>query len=117
MRADSINSTNFESKRRIITSKMKDDIKYLLTKMNLEVLESGNENYFRATVTKGLKYKDKAELIDGRMFLGRVPHEKQMQKETLFTMGKTKLVIDNETGEIIDYKKPFFSRWSKIKKK
>ena len=39
-----------------------------------------------------------------------------MQKESLITIGKTQLVIDNSTGEIIDYKKPFFKTWSSIMK-
>lgn len=40
-----------------------------------------------------------------------------MTKETLFTIGKTELVIDNKTGQIIDYYKPFLTRWGKIMKK
>ena len=114
MKVQSIQSNNFESKKRFITPKMKEDIKYLLTKMNSEVVESGNENYFKSTFTKSLKYKDEAEFIDGRIFVGRVPNDKQMQRESLVTIGKTQLVIDNSTGEIIDYKKPFFKTWSSV---
>ena len=116
MKVQNIQSNNFESKQRFITSKMKEDIKYLLTKMNSEVKESGNENYFKSTFTKSLKYKDEAEFIDGRVFVGRVPSDKQMQKESLITMGKTQLVISNLTGEIVDYKKPFFKTWSSVMK-
>ncbi len=102
------------AKKRSLNPNQMDTVRTLLTQMNQETEVKRNEYTFNSTVTKSLQYKDKATFIDGRMIFEKVPAEKQMTKETLFTIGKTQLVIDNKTGQIIDYYKPFLTRWSKI---
>ena len=106
-------SQSFEAKQRFITPKSYENIKTLLTKMNAETEIETRYYTFTSTITKSLK-SDKAEFIDGRMFFTKKPEKQQMKKETLFTIGKNELVINNKNGEIIDYHKSFFSSWKKI---
>ncbi len=92
-------------------------IETLLSKMNGETVSKKNDTWFSSTITKELSCKkDKVRFIDGRMIFDKVPQEKQMQRETLFTIKNTELVINNKTGEIVDWHKPFFTSWGKIMK-
>ena len=109
------NSQVFE-KRRFINAQMRSDLEVLLERMNSEVVTESGEYRFKSTMTKKLE-SGKAFLIDGRIFLNKVPLDKQMQHETMITIGKTELVIDNATGEIIDHHKPFYITWQSALKK
>ena len=48
--------------------------------------------------------------------VNKVNQKKQLVRESLVDIGKTQLVIDNKSGEIIDYRKSFFKPWSKVLK-
>ena len=109
--------------QRVLTTPMYINMKKVITRMNKESRYANNEYSFEADVLKklsagnkgnGANMRSKAELIDGRCLLKNVADNEQMQKETLFNLGKTQLVIDNKTGRIIDYYKPFFKSWKKI---
>lgn len=118
MKVQSIQNTpDFGKTKRYITKQSLDDIEKLLFRMNQETKYQSNENYFTSTILKCLKHKDDVTFIDGRIYLSQVPKDKQMRGETLFTIGKTELVIDNKTGEITDYVKPFYVMWSRVMKK
>lgn len=113
---------NFESnKRRYIGSESHQQLEQILTKMNSETIYKSNDYSFESTRTKRLVLMNntakKAELIDTRSKLDKIPTENQMQGNTLLTIGKTELVIDNKSGEIIDYYKPFFTCWKNVLKK
>ena len=113
---------NFESnKRRYIGSESYQQLEQILHQMDNETVYKSNEYSFQSTKTTRLSLMDnktkKAELIDTRNKLDKIPTEKQMQENTLLTIGKTELVIDNKSGEIIDYYKPFFTCWKKVLKK
>ena len=82
--------------------------------MNDEGISDKGEYYFQSTLIKGLKYKDDFKLIDGRINVGKIKQKDQMKKETHVFFDNIKLIIDNVTGEIKDFKKPFFTRWKKI---
>ena len=103
--------------QRVLTTPMYINMKKVITRMNKESRYANNEYSFDADVLKKLSAgnkRNRAELIDGRCLLKNVADNEQMQKETLFNLGKTQLVIDNKTGRIIDYYKPFFKSWKKI---
>ena len=110
---------NFEAqKRRFISLESHEQLKDILQKMNNEAQYKSNEYSFESDYITHLNLKnDKVQLIDTRHYLKKQPENKQLIKETLFTIGKTELVISNKTGEIIDYYKPLFTRWSNIMKK
>lgn len=108
-------NTSFEAKRRFLNKNQMADVKTLLTKMNSEASYSQTDNiFFSSTIAKKLCIGKDVEFIDDRGFKKTVDKDKQMVKQTLFTIGKTELVIDNETGEILDYSKPFFKTWKSI---
>ena len=118
MKISNIQSINFQSKQRFVTHDMKENIRFLLEKMNSETVYKSNTYYFESSVLKRLSNKKgNVEFIDGRIYLNKMQKEEQIKKETLFTINNIQLVINNETGEIIAYDKPLLVTWKKIMKK
>ena len=112
---------NFEAKqKRFIDTDSQYYLEKLLRKMDEETVYKSNEYSFessrvtRLTMCDTKNACDKAELVDTRKFIGKVPEKNTLDKETLLTIGKTQLVIKNSNGEIIDYHKPFFKPWKKV---
>ena len=111
---------NFEAKKRFIDSDSHYYLEKLLDKMDEETVYKSNEYHFessrltRLTLCDTKKACDKAELVDTRRFLDKVPEKNKRDSETLLTIGKTQLVIKNSNGEIIDYYKPFLKPWKKV---
>ncbi|PWL78732.1 hypothetical protein DBY21_03640 [Candidatus Gastranaerophilales bacterium] len=96
---------------------MHKDLKTVLTKMNADTKYEATEYSFRSKILTGLSIKDKAKLIDERLFLKSLRSDKQMVKKSIIKMGKFKLVIDNKSGEIVSNNKPFYKTWSSLMKK
>ena len=113
-------NVNFQAQKRFIDSDSHYYLVKLLDKMDEETVYKSNEYHFessrvnRLTMCDTKNSCDKAELIDTRRFLGKVPEKNKHDSETLLTIGKTELVINNRNGEIIDYYKPFFKPWKKV---
>ena len=121
MKVQSIQSNiNFQAKKRFIDSDSHHNLEKLLRTMDEETVYKANEYHFessritRLTLCDKKNSCDKAILIDTRKFLGKIPEQNTLDKETLLTIGKTELVIKNSNGEIIDYYKPFFNSWKKV---
>ena len=57
-----------------------------------------------------------AELIDGRDNYNKLSEAKEMFGTTFLTIGKMELLINNKSGEIIAYSKPFLKTWNNILK-
>lgn len=112
---------NFEAKqKRFIDPDSHYYLEKLLRTMDDETVYKSNEYSFessrvnRLTLCDKKHSCDKAELIDTRRFLDKVPEKNTLDKETLITIGETQLVIKNSNGEIIDYYKPFLKSWKKV---
>ena len=105
-----------QMKIRTISEKSLSNIKTILTKMNSQTRYADDGYSFTAEVLNKISIADKAEFIDGRAFINKIPDNIQMQKESRFISGKTKLIIDNKSGKIINFNKPFFKSWKKILK-
>ena len=116
MRVQNIQPTAFEKKQRFVTKEMYGTIRSLLTDMNKETVTNNNGYVYVSTITKELKYKDKIRFIDGRMYFSKLPENEQMRKESLITLGNAQLVVNNKTGEIIDFSKPLFKTQKSIMK-
>ena len=122
MKVQAINrNTNFMGeKRRFIDKESRNQLTQILQKMDDETIYKSNEYSFDSTRTKRLSLfeqnKQIAELIDFRIFLNKIPQQRQSEGNTGLTIGKTELVIENKTGEIIDYYKPFYKCWKNIMK-
>ena len=115
---------NFESKkRRFIDLESQEQLTQILRKMDKETEYKENDYTFSHTKTTRLELlnHDKgdklAELVDARHNLKKLPEGKDMIGTTSLTIGKVQLAIDNKTGEILAWWKPFFSTWSGIMKK
>ena len=110
MRVDKVTNTGFEAKQRFITSDMKSSLESILLKMNSDVSRVQEGDYFKTTINTKINYQNgKAILEDERRLKEKVPFVEQMQGFSVLKIGKkTVLDIDNESGEIIDYKKPRF---------
>lgn len=112
MKINIVQNTNFESnipKRKFITKEMRNSLESILLKMNRETSTIQDGDYFKHTITTKLHFKNNVTFEDERRLTKRVPFEEQMQGFSNLKIGKkTVLDIDNETGEIIDYKKPFY---------
>ena len=111
---------NFEAKKRYIDTDAQYYLEKLLRKMDKEI--EYNEFSFAHKKTTRLELfnhnKDKklAELIDGRDNYKKLPKDKDIFGTTFLTIGKTELSIDNKSGEILAYSKPFYKTWNNILK-
>jgi len=104
----------FEQKR-YIDKKTYEQLRKLLPKINKQTTYVENDFNYKSSFLKEL-HVDDFTLIDGRTLLKQVPKDEQIQKETLIKFGKTQLVIDNKSGEIIDYYKPILKSWNTVLK-
>ena len=98
-----------------------EQLEQILTKMDKETLYKQDEYSFESTRTKRLslydhKNREIAELIDSRQNLVPIENRNQMFDNTYMTIGKVQLVIENKTGKIIDYYKPFLKTWNSVMK-
>jgi len=114
------NLTFEAKKRRFISLESHEQLKDILQKMNNEAKYKSTENQFETSFIARLslkKQKNNVELCDTRLFMKKMPEKRQLEKQTLLTIGKSELVINNKSGEITEYKKPFFTTWRSIMKK
>ena len=115
MQVQNIQSTNFQAKQRFVTSKTKDSITELLKLMNEKTIYSSNGYTFSSAVYNAISdSKQKIKFQDGRIYLGDKLKQKNLQGKVLITVGKTEMAIDNKTGEILDYHKPFYTSWKNV---
>lgn len=112
MQVSPISITNFGSKQRFITSDMKSSVESLLIRMNGEASRIQEGDHFKSTIITKLHYMDEAVFEDERRLTKKLNQKEQMKGFSNLKLGKkTVLDIDNENGEIIGYKKPFYKPW------
>ena len=121
MNVNSISNINFESKtpkQRFISKDMRSSLEAILLKMNDEVKTIQDGDYFKSTITTKLHFDKNVIFEDERRLTEKVPFDKQMQGFSNMRIGKKIILdIDNETGEIIDYQKPFYKPISFVLRK
>ena len=113
---------NFEAKRRYIDIDSLKNLRHILREMDKDTVYQEHDGTFESTKTTRIEYFDRykekqAELIDLRGNLKKLDEGRDMYQETVLKVGKTQVSIDNRTGEIKSWEKPFFSTWSGIMKK
>ena len=114
---------NFEAKkRRFIDSEAHEQLIQILRKMDKDTFCKDDGAIFESIKTTRIELYDhnhnkQAELVDMRGNLRKLEEGKDMFRESILTIGETKVSIDNRTGEIKTWEKPFFSTWSSIMKK
>ena len=106
------NQINFNSKVRFIPKNMHSDLKILLTKMNEDLTFTKIDDCnFDANVVKRISIPNKISFEDERNLTKKVDDQEQLQSFSKLNVGNNRLEIDNETGEIIDYKTPYYKPW------
>ncbi len=121
MQVTQIQNTNFESKipkKRFISDNMRASVESLLIRMNGELNRIQDGDYFKSTITTKLHYNNKAVFEDERRLTKKVQQNEQMRGFSNLKIGKKIVLdIDNESGEIIDYVKPFYKPFFLVLKK
>ncbi len=106
-------SQYFRGKKRFLNSQALSDMQFLLNRMNSRTTYQESKTDFSSKLVGGLSIQEKAFFSDKRYLLS--PAKKMFGISTL-EFGNVKLTFDNQTGEIIEHKKPFFKSWKKTLK-
>ena len=121
MEVQKTNPVSFNSKtpkKRYITKNMRISLESLLLRMNHHTERVISGDYYKSTIITRLIHPDGAVFEDERRLTKKVEYKEQMQGFSSIKLSKkVSLDIDNETGEIIDYKKPFYKLWYNVYKK
>ena len=88
----------------------KNNVQNLVEKMSETLQFKSNDMFFEMTVTNRLKIGDKTEFIGANL----AQNKNRCFDKIHFTVEDAQLIIDTESGQIEKYKKPFFTRWTKI---
>ena len=108
---------NFMSKTRLMSPKMQKSIQNLLLRMNYEVKRTQYGDHYETVFIKKLYQGEGISFEDSRRLKEVVPVASQMSGFSSLRMGNSWMDFDNETREIVDYKKPFFMPWIFFMKK
>ena len=101
---------NFQAQKRFLNEFQKNNVQNLVEKMSETLQIKSNDMFFEMTVTNRLKIGDKTEFIGANL----AQNKNRCFDKIHFTVEEAQLVIDTETGEVEKYKKPFFTRWTKV---
>lgn len=104
---------NFEARQRFLNVTQKENVQALAEKMSKTFQFKSDGMFFQVAVTNRLKFNNKAEFVGANL----ARNKERCFDKVHFTVEKTQLVIDTESGEIEKYNKPFFTRWTKIMEK
>lgn len=97
---------------RFLEKSQLENMQTVLRKMNSETSYRKTSEYtFETKMLNGLRIKDEAYFHDGRFLVGKTD---KVEGTSSLEFGKTELEFNNKTGEIMNSKKPFFTKWSAI---
>ena len=113
---------SFQSKQRFLSKTAQQDVKHLVGSMKLKSAVDVGEYFFSEKTLTSLNLKDnkgKNKFVFKVLRFGFDDNsaELPLQQQNIIKMGRTKLLINNETGEIIKSHKPFYKSWTKVLKK
>ena len=101
---------NFQAQKRFLNELQKNNVQNLVEKMSETLQFKSNDMFFEMTVINRLKIGDKTEFIGANL----AQNKNRCFDKIHFTVEDAQLIIDTESGQIEKYKKPFFTRWTKI---
>ena len=116
-------SLNYKAKKkRFIDIESREQLTQILRKMDKETEYLSNEYTFEHSKITRLELfnhnkKKIAEMVDARQNMKKLPEGKDMIGTTSLTIGETQLAIDNKSGEILAWNKPFLKSWKSIMNK
>ncbi len=111
MKIQKIKSQNFERKQHFLSVDGTMNMQKLLGKMNNETVYTSTGKTFESKVLRKINVENKARFTDKRFLVDK---SNNVYGESTLTFDNTELAIDNTSGEITNYKKPFFKSWKNI---
>ena len=108
---------SFTAKPRMMSGKMQGSVQNLLLRMNYELSRTQHGDHYETVLIKKLRHGQDVSFEDWRRLRTVVPLACQMSGFSSLRMGNSWMEFDNETREIVDYKKPFFMPWAFFIKK
>lgn len=112
------NDTNFKSKPKYLSPKLRKRIIDLKQKMEDETVILKTRVSDQIIRVRSLSIQDEAVFKNGKYLAKRDKQNKLIPygKDTsMIEFGKVRMIV-KDSGEIIEYKKPFFKSWDKILK-
>lgn len=104
---------SFEAKQRFLNVAQRENVQTLVEKMSKTLQFKSDGMFFEITTTNRLKINDKAEFVGANL----AKNKDRCFDKIHFTVEKTQLLIDTVSGEIEEYNKPLFTRWTKVMEK
>ena len=122
MKVNRCESPNFygidspEIKKRIITPEMQKFSKILLEKMNngTKYVENEDKTSFTSNILASLNIGEKIKFSDDRLLLYKTTKPKEYPNLCTLKMGKNKISMNSDSGEILRYDKSIFKTWSSL---
>ena len=113
MKIQTVQNQSFEAKQRFLPPNTHKQVQELLNKMNNETTCINTKYMFSSNILGAIKINpQKAYFYDQRCFVDKA--KDFFAGQSSLKMDKVKLTIDNKSGEITKYKKPFFKSWKSI---
>lgn len=114
-------SQTFEAKPKYIPQEVSYYLNDLLRKMDGDTVKtSKGKDFINIKEVRSLTIPEKGSIKRGR-FLAKRNEEGELvpypEYTTMIEMGKSRIIVNNRTNRIIEYKKPFFSTWKSIYEK
>lgn len=79
--------------------------------MNAETEYKSRGSLFQSRILGALKINNRAFFLDER---GLCKPSNRLEGRSTLEFSKTKVTFDNESGEVLKLKKPFFKPWHKV---
>lgn len=114
MQIQQIQSQTFESKQRFLNKTQRLNLQAILGRMTSESTFEAQEFHFTTKMLQSVRIGKSARLFDQRF---QAKPSYNMQGQSTLEIGHSSLTFDNETGEIIKHKKPFYLSWTRLLKK
>ena len=115
MQIQAVHNQAFEAKQKFLSPNTHKQVKKLLNNMNSETMCKKKDYTFSSSILSCIKIgSGETYFYDGRVLADKA--KDFFVGESNLEMGKVKLTINNATGEITKYKKPFFKSWKSVYK-
>lgn len=117
MNIQQIQPVTFQSKARYIPQEMSYNLGKLLRKMDNDTLKTVKDDFWRTKEVRSLTIEGEGSVKRGKFLAKRNEYDELVpygEHTTMLEMNKARLIVNNRTDEIIEYKKPFFMSWKKL---
>lgn len=120
MNVNCVQNITFESKVKYIPQETALNLGKLLRTMDKDTLKYTNGDFAYLHEVKSLTVPKEGSIKRGKYLAKRNKFDELIpygDNTTMLEMNKARLIINNDTSKIIEYKKPFFMSWNNLFKK